>query len=120
MRTTLWGFDPDESLSIEELLTVKYRGIRPAPGYPACPDHRDKKELWNIMDVETHTGISLTESCMMQPGASVSGYIFSHPESVYYSVGNLQKDQIADLAARRKEPVKETEKWLRSNLAYQE
>ena len=118
VRTELWGFSPDENLSLEELLTVKYRGIRPAPGYPACPDHRDKRTLWDLMAVEEKTGITLTESCMMQPGASVSGYIFSHPESVYYSVGNLQKDQIGELASRRDESTAVTEKWLRSNLSY--
>ncbi|MBN2510613.1 MAG: methionine synthase [Spirochaetales bacterium] len=118
VRKELWGFSPDEDLPVEDLLKVRYRGIRPAPGYPACPDHRDKAEIWRILDVEARTGITLTESCMMQPAASVSGYIFSHPQSVYYSVGRILKDQMEDLSRRHNESLDVTEKWLSAEIGY--
>ena len=118
VRTSLWGFSPEESLSVDDLLKVKYRGIRPAPGYPACPDHRDKIQIWQFLDAEARTGISLTESCMMQPAASVSGFIFSHPDSTYYSVGKILKDQMAEISRRRSEQLEETEKWLANEIGY--
>jgi 5-methyltetrahydrofolate--homocysteine methyltransferase len=100
------------------LLKVRYRGIRPAPGYPACPDHADKAVIFDLMDVERQTGITLTESHMMVPGASVSGYFFSHPESKYFAVGKVARDQVSDFAARLGIPVSVAESRLASILAY--
>ncbi len=117
VRREVWGYAPDEQLSIDELLKVRYEGIRPAPGYPPCPDHTDKGIIWDLLKPEEQ-GISLTESFMMVPGASVSGYIFSHPESKYFSVGSLQRDQVEDYAARKGVSVETAETWLRSVLAY--
>ena len=91
-----WGFGKNENLTSEDLIAEKYRGIRPAPGYPACPDHTEKATLWDLLDAEQHTGIKLTESFAMWPGASVSGLYFAHPESKYFAVGKLGKDQLLD------------------------
>jgi 5-methyltetrahydrofolate--homocysteine methyltransferase len=109
---TEWGFGTKEQLSNEELIREKYQGIRPAPGYPACPDHTEKRLLWDLLEVEKNAGIKLTESCAMWPAASVSGIYFSHPQSKYFAVGKIGKDQIEDYAARKGFSVEETEKWL--------
>ncbi len=118
VRTEYWPYEPDERLSIEEILKVKYRGIRPAPGYQACPDHREKELIFNLLEAEKNTGISLTDSRMMVPEASVCGYYFAHPESKYFSVGKIALDQIRDYAERKNEALEVTEKWLNSILAY--
>jgi 5-methyltetrahydrofolate--homocysteine methyltransferase len=118
VRKDLWGYAPDENLTLEELLAVKYRGIRPAPGYPPCPDHYDKKQYFPLIEAEARAGISLTESYMMVPGASVSGFIFAHPQSCYYSVGKILEDQAEDYARRCGISLKEAERRLSSVLAY--
>ena len=117
VRKEIWGYAPEEDLDVEAMLKIQYQGIRPAPGYPPCPDHRDKEAIWKMLKPE-ELGITLTESRMMIPGASVSGFYYSHPESKYWSVGKLGKDQVADYARRLGESVEETEKWLGSVLAY--
>jgi 5-methyltetrahydrofolate--homocysteine methyltransferase len=113
-----WGFGKAEKLTSEELIDEKYRGIRPAPGYPACPDHTEKAILWDLLDAEKHTGIKLTESFAMWPGSSVSGLYFAHPESKYFAVGKLGKDQVEDLARRKGKSVTEMERWLGPWLNY--
>jgi 5-methyltetrahydrofolate--homocysteine methyltransferase len=113
-----WGFGRTENLKPEDLIEEKYRGIRPAPGYPACPDHTEKATLWNLLGVEKNTGIQLTESFAMWPGSSVSGLYFAHPESKYFAVGKLGKDQVEDLARRKNKPVAEMERWLGPWLNY--
>jgi len=114
-----WGYGKDENLSEEDLLKERYRGIRPAPGYPACPDHTEKGTLWELMDIEAKTGIFLTESFAMHPGSSVSGFYFAHPQSRYFPVGKLEKDQIAEYATRKGIPLTEAERWLSPNLNYE-
>lgn len=118
IRTELWGYSTDEKLSNEDLISEKYVGIRPAPGYPACPDHTEKRTLFSLLDVENRIGISLTESCAMYPASSVSGFYFSNTASRYFGVGKLQKDQIEAYAKRKNQTIEETERWLRPNLAY--
>ena len=118
VRRELWGYAADEALDNEALIAEHYRGIRPAPGYPACPDHTEKATLWNLLDVERRTGIQLTESMAMWPGAAVSGWYFSHPDSRYFVVGRLGRDQVEDYAARKGWSLAETEKWLSPNLGY--
>ena len=113
-----WGFGQAESLGSEDLIAEKYRGIRPAFGYPACPDHTAKANLWELLDAETHTGIKLTESFAMWPAASVSGLYFSHPESRYFSVDRVTRDQVEDYAKRKNMPIKDIERWLAPNLGY--
>jgi 5-methyltetrahydrofolate--homocysteine methyltransferase len=113
-----WGFGRSENFSTEDLIGEKYRGIRPAAGYPACPDHTEKAILWDLLDAEQHTGIKLTESFAMWPGASVSGLYFAHPESTYFAVGKLGKDQVEDYARRKGFTVAQTEKWLGPWLNY--
>ncbi|HVU08952.1 MAG TPA: methionine synthase [Verrucomicrobiae bacterium] len=113
-----WGFGKRENLSNADLIDEKYRGIRPAAGYPACPDHTEKKTLWQLLDVEKNAGIQITESFAMWPGSSVSGLYFAHPESKYFAVGKLGKDQIEDYAKRKDLTVAETEKWLGPWLNY--
>jgi 5-methyltetrahydrofolate--homocysteine methyltransferase len=113
-----WGYGADEGLSNEELIAEKYRGIRPAAGYPACPDHTEKGTLWGLLDVERTTGIKLTESYAMWPASSVSGLYFAHPEARYFSVGKLDRDQVADYAGRKGLAVAEVERWLGPNLGY--
>jgi 5-methyltetrahydrofolate--homocysteine methyltransferase len=117
-RTDFWGYSENEDFTNEDLISESYTGIRPAPGYPACPDHTEKRTLFSLLDVENSIGISLTESCAMYPASSVSGFYFSHPESRYFRVGKIEKDQIVDYAARKGQSVEETEKWLAPNLAY--
>ncbi|AKC81780.1 hypothetical protein IMCC26134_01530 [Verrucomicrobia bacterium IMCC26134] len=114
----LSGFGLTENLSPSDIIREKYRSIRPAPGYPACPDHRHKPQIWTLVPVENEIGIRLTESCAMYPASSVSGFYFNHPESKYFAVGKLGKDQVADYAARTGEPVSETERWLGPYLDY--
>jgi 5-methyltetrahydrofolate--homocysteine methyltransferase len=111
-----WGFGSDEKLSQEELLREKYRGIRPAAGYPASPDHTEKSTLFRLLDAEKTTGIALTESFAMHPGASVSGLYFSHPDSKYFGVGKIGDDQVRDYAARKAVSAEFVAKWLAPNL----
>ncbi|MFZ4775666.1 MAG: vitamin B12 dependent-methionine synthase activation domain-containing protein, partial [Terrimicrobiaceae bacterium] len=114
----IWGFGQGENLTPEELIREKYRGIRPAPGYPSQPDHTEKWALWRLLDAERHTGITLTESLAMFPGSSVSGLYFGHPESKYFAVGKIERDQVESYASRKGMPVLEIEKWLRPYLNY--
>jgi 5-methyltetrahydrofolate--homocysteine methyltransferase len=114
-----WGYGSQEQLSAEDLIEQRYRGIRPAGGYPASPDHTEKQTLWTLLDVEAKTGIRLTESCAMWPGSSVSGLYFAHPQSKYFGVGKLGRDQVTDLARRKSVPVAEMERWLGPWLAYE-
>ncbi len=114
-----WGYGRGEHLTNEELIEEKYRGIRPAAGYPACPDHTEKKTLWTLLEVEKNAGIQLTESCAMWPGSSVSGLYFAHPESKYFSVGKLDRDQVLDYHLRKGMPLQEVEKWLGPWLNYE-
>jgi 5-methyltetrahydrofolate--homocysteine methyltransferase len=113
-----WGFGLNENLSAEDLIAEKYRGIRPAPGYPACPDHTEKTLLWQLLEAEKNTGVSLTENFAMNPPSSVSGLYFAHPQSTYFQVGNIGKDQVEEYAQRKKMPLREVEKWLSPNLDY--
>jgi 5-methyltetrahydrofolate--homocysteine methyltransferase len=119
VRTQLWGYAPGERLDIDELVKEHYRGIRPAPGYPACPDHTEKATLWRLLDAERTTGIVLTESYAMWPGASVSGWYFAHPDSRYFSVGRINRDQAAEYARRKGWDLRQAEKWLAPNLGYE-
>ena len=118
VRKEFWGFQPDEQLDNEALIGEKYVGIRPAPGYPACPEHTEKMTIWDLMDVQKRTGIELTESMAMWPGAAVSGWYFSHPQSQYFVVGRLAQDQVADYAKRKGWTLAEAERWLGPNLGY--
>ncbi|WP_437614393.1 methionine synthase [Erwinia sp. V71] len=118
VRKVIWGYAANENLSNEELIRENYQGIRPAPGYPACPEHTEKAAIWQLLDVENNTGMKLTESFAMWPGAAVSGWYFSHPESKYFAVAQLQRDQIEDYAARKGMSVTEVERWLAPNLGY--
>ncbi|AGO57248.1 hypothetical protein ALQ63_03493 [Serratia plymuthica] len=118
VRKLHWGFAADENLSNEELIRENYQGIRPAPGYPACPEHTEKAEIWRLLDVNRHTGMELTESFAMWPGAAVSGWYFSHPESKYFAVAQIQRDQVEDYAARKGMSTSEVERWLAPNLGY--
>jgi 5-methyltetrahydrofolate--homocysteine methyltransferase len=118
VRREFWGYATDEHLSNPDLIAEKYAGVRPAPGYPACPDHTEKLTLWSLLDVEAQTGISLTESMAMWPGAAVSGWYFSHPQSQYFVVGRLGRDQVVDYAERKGWTLAEAEKWLGPNLGY--
>ena len=114
----LWGFGRKENLDYQDLIDEKYRGIRPAAGYPACPDHTEKSVLWELLEVDRNTGIQLTESFVMNPPSSVSGLIFAHPGSRYFSVGPISREQLADYASRKEISLEEAEKWLASNLGY--
>jgi 5-methyltetrahydrofolate--homocysteine methyltransferase len=118
VRKDVWGYAPDEKLDNVGLIKEQYRGIRPAPGYPACPDHTEKLKIWDLLDVERATGMTLTESMAMWPGASVSGWYFSHPQSQYFVVGRLGRDQVADYAERKGWTLAEAERWLSPNLGY--
>ena len=114
VRTEFWGYAAEEELNNQDLIAEKYRGIRPAPGYPACPEHTEKRTLWELLQVEENTGMILTESCAMYPAASVSGWYFSHPESKYFAVKGVQADQLADYARRKGMSLEEAGKWLGS------
>jgi len=119
VRKEFWGYAGEEHLDSQALIDEKYKGIRPAPGYPACPEHSEKATLWQLLEVEKNAGIRLTESYAMWPGAAVSGWYFSHPESQYFVVGRIQKDQVADYAQRKGWTLAQAEKWLGPNLAYE-
>ncbi len=119
VRKEFWGFVPDEALGNNELIAEKYRGVRPAPGYPACPEHTEKATLFELLDVTKNTGIELTEGFSMYPAAAVSGWYYSHPDSQYFVVGRLGKEQIEDYARRKGWTVAEAERWLGSNLDYE-
>jgi 5-methyltetrahydrofolate--homocysteine methyltransferase len=113
-----WGFGRTEDLTLPDLLAEKYRGIRPAAGYPACPDHTEKATLWKLLDVESTTGITLTESFAMWPGSSVSGLYFAHPEARYFTLGKIDREQVEDYAVRKGMTTQEVERWLGPNLHY--
>ena len=118
VRKEFWGYAKDESLNNNELIKEKYRGIRPAPGYPACPDHTEKTGLFALLNARQNAGIDLTDSMAMMPASSVSGYYFSHPESQYFGIGKISKDQVQDYAKRKDMELQLTERWLAPNLAY--
>ncbi|KAA3640459.1 MAG: methionine synthase, partial [Bacteroidetes bacterium] len=118
IRKEFWGYAAGESFDNDALIKEKYRGIRPAPGYPACPEHTEKDMLWQLLDVEKNTGISLTESFAMYPAASVSGWYFAHPEAKYFGLGKISRDQVEDYAQRKNMSVEEAERWLASVLNY--
>ena len=116
VRTKYWGYASEENLSNHELIKEDYKGIRPAPGYPACPDHLEKKTIWNLLDVEKRIGVELTESLAMWPAASVSGYYFGSKESKYFGLGKMTQDQVQDYAKRRNISIDEANKWLNPNI----
>lgn len=116
VRTNYWGYASEENLSNEELISEKYKGIRPAPGYPACPDHLEKRTIWDVLKVKENIGVELTEHLAMWPAASVSGYYFANPESRYFGLGKIKMDQVADFAKRKKMNMEEAVNWLRPNL----
>lgn len=116
VRKEIWGYASDEQLSNQELIKENYKGIRPAPGYPACPDHLEKPTIWNILNVEENIGVKLTESMAMWPASSVSGYYFAHPESNYFGLGKIKSDQVADYAKRRNITIEKATKWLAPNI----
>jgi 5-methyltetrahydrofolate--homocysteine methyltransferase len=118
VRKEYWGYAKDEHLTTEDLIKEEYRGIRPAPGYPACPDHTEKRLLFDLLQAEINAGIELTENFAMYPAASVSGFYFGHPESKYFGVGKINKDQVEEYAKRKGEDVAFIEKWLSPNLGY--
>jgi 5-methyltetrahydrofolate--homocysteine methyltransferase len=118
VRKEFWGYAPDEALVPDQLILEQYAGIRPAPGYPAQPDHTEKATLFRLLDAENTAGVKLTESFAMWPGSSVSGLYFSHPESFYFGVGKIERDQVEDYAARKSMTVTETERWLAPVLNY--
>ena len=112
VRKEFWGYANNEDFSNDELIDEKYKGIRPAPGYPACPDHLEKNVIWSLLDVEKNTGIKLTESLAMFPASSVSGYYFSNPDSRYFGLGKIDNDQLEDYAKRRNLSIEKAKKWL--------
>jgi len=118
VRREYWGYQPGESMSLEDMILEKYRGIRPAHGYPACPDHSEKETIFRLLDVADKTGIELTHSHAMLPAASVSGLMFANPESRYFYVGRIGRDQAMDYARRKKARLEMVETWLASNLNY--
>ncbi|MCC9620269.1 methionine synthase [Thalassospira sp. MA62] len=118
VRKELWGYAPDENLSNTQLIAEEYRGIRPAPGYPACPEHTEKGILWDLLDVENNVGVSLTESFAMTPTASVSGLYFANPDAKYFGLGKIERDQVESYAERKGMTIEEAERWLAPNLNY--
>ncbi len=118
VRREFWGYAPDENFDNDELIRERYRGIRPAPGYPACPDHTEKATLFRLLDAEKNIGITLSESFAMSPAAAVSGFYYSHPQSKYFAVGQIERDQVESLAQRKQTDCSEIERWLKPNLAY--
>ncbi len=119
VRREFWGYAPDEALDNEALIKERYQGIRPAPGYPACPDHTEKRTLFDLLGAEERAGIRLTESFAMIPTASVSGYYFWRPEARYFGVGKIGRDQVEDYARRKGMAPAEVERWLAPNLDYE-
>jgi 5-methyltetrahydrofolate--homocysteine methyltransferase len=117
-RREFWGYAAHEALDASALIREEYHGIRPAPGYPACPDHTEKAVLWKLLDAERGAGIRLTESFAMFPTAAVSGWYFSHPQAHYFGVGQIDRDQVASYAQRKGMTLEETERWLAPNLGY--
>jgi 5-methyltetrahydrofolate--homocysteine methyltransferase len=118
VRKEFWGYAPDEHLDNEALIGEQYQGIRPAPGYAACPDHTEKATLFELLEVEKNTGMSLTESMAMRPAAAVSGWYYAHPESQYFVLGRIDKEQVEDYARRKGWDLRTAEKWLEPNLSY--
>jgi 5-methyltetrahydrofolate--homocysteine methyltransferase len=118
VRREFWGYAPDERFTNEQLIKEEYRGIRPAPGYPSCPDHTEKATLWQLLDPEAHAGIKLTESFAMYPTAAVSGWYFAHPGGHYFPLGKIDLDQVQHYAARKKMTLEEAQRWLAPNLGY--
>ncbi len=118
VRKEYWGYVKEEHLTNEQLIQEAYQGIRPAPGYPACPDHTEKYKLFGLLDATRHTGIILTESLAMYPAASVCGWYFANPESKYFGVGKIEKDQVEDYTRRKGMQLEEVERWLRPVLEY--
>ena len=116
VRTKYWGYAVDEDLGNDDLIKEKYRGIRPAPGYPACPDHLEKLAIWDLLGVEEKIGVKLTDSLAMWPAASVSGYYFAHPEAKYFGLGKIEQDQVKDFAERKHIKLEEAQKWLAPNI----
>ncbi|MEP4484756.1 MAG: methionine synthase [Halioglobus sp.] len=116
VRTQLWGYAPDEALDNTDLIRERYQGIRPAPGYPACPDHTEKRTLFDLLGASNATGVTLSESYAMSPASSVSGFYYSHPQSRYFAVGKIGRDQLEDIAARKGEPIETMERWLAPNM----
>jgi 5-methyltetrahydrofolate--homocysteine methyltransferase len=119
VRKEFWGYAADEKLDNEALVREEYKGIRPAPGYPACPDHTEKELLFKLIEATKHIGVKLTESFAMWPAAAVSGFYFAHPDSAYFAVGNLGKDQVEDYARRKGMDLATLERWLSPNLGYE-
>ena len=115
-RSEFWGYDKEEELSTQDLIAENYLGIRPAPGYPACPDHTEKYKLFHLLDAQEAVGITLTESLAMYPASSVCGWYFAHPESKYFGVGKIGEDQLAEYASRKNMPIEEATRWLRANM----
>jgi 5-methyltetrahydrofolate--homocysteine methyltransferase len=120
VRREIWGYTPDERHSNDELIRESYRGIRPAPGYPACPEHSEKGTLWQLLDAERRAGIRLTENYAMFPTAAVSGWYFSHPEACYFGVGQIDEDQVESYARRKGWSLEEARRWLAPLLGYEE
>jgi 5-methyltetrahydrofolate--homocysteine methyltransferase len=116
VRKELWGYDRNEELDNEGLIKERYRGIRPAPGYPACPDHTEKATIWRLLDAERKTGARLTENFAMWPAATVSGFYFSHPNSHYFGVGRIGRDQVEDYARRKGMSIEDAERWIGPNI----
>ena len=119
VRTDYWGYAHQETLNNEQLIAEKYQGIRPAPGYPACPDHTEKQTLFRLLQVEEHTPISLTDSMAMYPASSVCGYYFAHPDAKYFGLGLIDKDQMTTYARLKGIPISTMERWLSAALAYE-
>jgi 5-methyltetrahydrofolate--homocysteine methyltransferase len=117
VRKEYWAYGGSENLTNADLIAENYKGIRPAPGYPACPDHQEKLTIWDLLEVESRIGVELTESLAMFPTASVSGWYFAHPDSKYFGVGRITEEQISDIASRRGITVEESERWLQANKA---
>jgi 5-methyltetrahydrofolate--homocysteine methyltransferase len=118
VRTEFWGYAADESLSSEDLIAEKYRGIRPAPGYPACPDHTEKGDLFKLLAADANAGLTLTESFAMLPTAAVSGFYIGHPDARYFAIGKIERDQVADYAHRKGMDIAQVERWLAPILNY--
>jgi len=119
IRKDMWGYAPDESLTVADMLKVKYQGIRPAPGYPSQPDHTEKRTMWSVMQPDKNAGITLSDTCSMIPAASVSALVFAHPEAQYFAVGNVTRDQMQSYAKRKGMPLGECEKWMSPSLNYE-